>query len=285
MYACVVVCACGFRYNYPYAELRRKRDETSPPPLSLCLCMYLSRSLPLSLFPTISTSGIIAIDDLKDKSPSIVEAFMPGIHGAQALAETVFGDNNPGGKMPVTLYDSSYIEQVDFLNMSMTNGPGRSYRYYTGTPLFTFGYGLSYTTFTQKWNPQPPPTTVLSSNGKNSANYTVTVTNTGDVAGDEVVQAYYKPDASSFSTLGDAPVIIKQMFGFERVHLTPGQSVTLHFNLDLENLSMVDGEGHRSIHPGYFDIIFSRGHGDELVTRVQVAETAPRRLETFRKWW
>jgi beta-D-xylosidase 4 len=77
--------------------------------------------------------GIIAIDELADSAPAIIEAFMPGIFGAQVIAETLFGINNPGGKMPVTMYQSNYINQVDFLNMSMTNGVGRSYRYFTGT--------------------------------------------------------------------------------------------------------------------------------------------------------
>ncbi len=65
---------------------------------------------------------------------------MPGVQGGTAIAATVFGDNNPGGKLIATMYHSSYINETDFLNMSMTNGVGRSYKYYTGTPLFPFGY-------------------------------------------------------------------------------------------------------------------------------------------------
>ena len=65
---------------------------------------------------------------------------MPGVQGGTAIAATVFGENNPGGKLIATMYHSSYINETDFLNMSMTNGVGRSYKYYTGTPLFPFGY-------------------------------------------------------------------------------------------------------------------------------------------------
>ena len=72
---------------------------------------------------------------------------MPGAHGAIAVAEAIFGVTNPGGKLPVTMYHSSYINDVQFLDMSMQAGPGRSYRFYTGKPLYPFGFGLSYTSF------------------------------------------------------------------------------------------------------------------------------------------
>ena len=65
---------------------------------------------------------------------AIVEAFMPGVHGGTAIAETIFGVNNPGGKLPVTIYPSSIINETDFISMDMTNGVGRSYKYYTGEP-------------------------------------------------------------------------------------------------------------------------------------------------------
>lgn len=68
--------------------------------------------------------GMIAIDEYATKIPAIIEAFMPGAHGSLAVAETIFGENNPGGKLPVTLYHSSYVDEVDFLDMSMTAGVG-----------------------------------------------------------------------------------------------------------------------------------------------------------------
>eukprot|EP00463_Aulacantha_scolymantha_P006379 TRINITY_DN800_c0_g1_i1.p1 TRINITY_DN800_c0_g1~~TRINITY_DN800_c0_g1_i1.p1 ORF type:complete len:418 (+),score=88.41 TRINITY_DN800_c0_g1_i1:936-2189(+) len=224
--------------------------------------------------------GIIAIDNLTETAPAILETFMPGIHGAQAIAETVFGDYNPGGKMPVTMYHSSYINQVKFLDMNMTAGPGRSFRYFTGTPLFPFGFGLSYTTFKLHWDPQPPPT--IFTNEDSQITYTVNVTNTGKIAGDEVVLAFFKPDKGSLYTLPkDNPVIIKQLFDFKRIHLLPGQMETLKFTVKSSQLALVDDDGHTSLHPGSFDIIFTRGHGEELQALAHVAVDVPIRLKTF----
>eukprot|EP00051_Salpingoeca_urceolata_P030149 m.492197 g.492197 ORF g.492197 m.492197 type:complete len:824 (+) comp31802_c0_seq1:8-2479(+) len=227
--------------------------------------------------------GIIAIDDLKEKSPAILEAFMPGVHGAQAIAETVFGKNNPGGKLPVTMYYSNYTNEVDFLNMSMTNGVGRSYRYYTGTPIFPFGFGLSYTTFSIQWSPSPPTQTTFHGVGDQKT-FTATVKNTGAVAGDEVVQAYFHPDQGIRASTG-APVPIKQLFGFERVHLNPGQSTTVQFTLNSTALAQVDYDGHTSLFPGNFGVTVSRGHGQVLLADVTVDVPSPIRLKTFRKWW
>ncbi|EGD75268.1 hypothetical protein PTSG_06921 [Salpingoeca rosetta] len=201
--------------------------------------------------------------------------------------ETIFGANNPGGKLPVTMYPSTYVDDIDFLNMSMTTGPGRSYKYYTGTPLFAFGFGLSYTTFNLTWSPAPPSGVLTSPHATKT--YTCKVTNTGRVAGDEVVFAFMKPKAATITTLGsDTPVPIKVLFAFERVSLAAGASTTVHFNLTTTMLGLVDNDGHRSVHNGDYDVELTRGHGEELLTTVTVALPAashPHRISTFRKWW
>eukprot|EP01065_Artemidia_motanka_P044419 TRINITY_DN631_c0_g1_i1.p1 TRINITY_DN631_c0_g1~~TRINITY_DN631_c0_g1_i1.p1 ORF type:complete len:845 (+),score=319.65 TRINITY_DN631_c0_g1_i1:82-2535(+) len=227
--------------------------------------------------------GIIAIDNLKDETDAILEAFMPGFYGAMAVAETLFGDNNPGGKMPVTTYFSNYTDEVDFLNMSMQAGPGRSYRYYKGPALFPFGYGLSYTTFDMAWDAQPAAAKVGSVD--DAVQYSVKVTNTGKTTGDEVVLAYTRAEAGSHATLKGAPVPQRQLFGFERVTLAPGETKTLGFKLTGQNLRMTDADGHTSLHAGAHDVMFSRGHGAELEARVTVDVPAPVVLNRFRKWW
>jgi len=123
--------------------------------------------------------GIIAIDELKDEAPAVVEAFMPGVHGAQAMTESLFGAVNPGGKLPVTIYHSSYIDSVDFLDMSMQAGPGRSYRFFDGEPLYPFGFGLSYTTFELDWTPAAPSTESGQSSRKESSTGSMADRSTG----------------------------------------------------------------------------------------------------------
>jgi hypothetical protein len=278
--------------------------------------------------------GVISIDGLKESAPAILNAWMPGAHGAGAVAKAIFGLSNPGGKMPVTMcvtqralcrqrrsyprralarrvasftslrisckrslasnahslhrrYPSSYVYDVSMLDMSMQAGPGRSYKFYTGTPLYSFGFGLSYTHFALKWAPHPPtsPRLLTVDAAATTVAYTCTVTNTGAVAGDEVVLAYVVPKRLSF---GDAvaasdPMPIKELVAFERVTVAAGATATVTFELPSERFSLVDADGHRSIVPGVFDVVLSRGHGDELSTTVVVRGT--KRLSTFRKWW
>ena len=258
-----------------------------------------------------------------------------------AIRETIFGLNNPGGKLPVTMYPSKYVNEIDFLNMSMTTGPGRSYKYYQGTPLYPFGFGelsfffpqvlplwllfiylfgrhvtgkhqwhgslcsstfvfrsllffllcagLSYTSFKLEWSPNPPDHETRFTSAVSSTTYKCKVTNTGSVTGDEVVLAFHKPQGSSIATLPDGtPVPSKVLFGFERVTLKPGESTTVSFTLDATALGLVDIDGHRSVHNGDYDVVFSRGHGQELGTSVRVAlpsDQNPHRLFTFPKWW
>merc|ERR1712031_133182 len=106
----------------------------------------------------------------------------------------------------------SYSKEVDFLDMSMTAGKGRTYRFYKGDPLWSFGFGLSYSSFTLK---QAKAT---------DANYWIEVKNTGSMAGDEVVQVYFEPVDVSLEH--SAPMPTRQLINFEKVHLKPGESTT-----------------------------------------------------------
>jgi len=185
--------------------------------------------------------GAIAIEYLKTSSAAVLEAFYPGFQGGPAIASAIFGEYNPGGKLPYTIYYSDYVNEVNFTSMSMTNAPGRTYRYFTGTTLYPFGWGISYTQFSLV--PNNASVEINSKTGVEEAIYSVNVTNTGKVAGDEVVQVYMKPQ-------GD-PYTIKQLIGFQRVHLLPGKSEVVSFSVGSQNLQIADDKGNMKSYQFY----------------------------------
>jgi len=201
--------------------------------------------------------GAVAIAWEQQNIPAIIEASYPGFQGGVAIANTIFGKNNPGGKLPVTYYPLDYVNEVNFESMSMTTAPGRSYKYYTGATLWPFGFGLSYTQFNMTWSSLLQNPQVLMIGDRNSfVTYTVKVTNVGTVTGDEVVQAYYTP---SNVQLPQGP-LIKQLFGFQRVHLKPNESATLKFEFNgLTGIQMTDADGNTLVVPGVYKVMFTNG--------------------------
>jgi beta-glucosidase len=171
----------------------------------------------------------------KAHANAIVEAWYSGEEGGAAIAETLSGKNDPAGRLPVTFYKDVH-QLPHFEDYSMK---GRTYRYFEGEPLWPFGYGLSYTTFSYG-NISLPETPLSAGDPLDSS---VTVTNTGKVAGDEVVQLYLK-----FPDIPGAPV--RALRGFQRIHLEPGASEKVEFHLNPRDLSMVTETG---------DIIVAQG--------------------------
>lgn len=181
----------------------------------------------------------LAINQEKDNVPAIIESWYGGQAAGQALADVIFGDYNPAGRLPVTFYKS--IEDLpDFTDYSMKN---RTYRYFEGEPLFPFGYGLSYTTF--KYGKL---TADKSAHAGDTVHLSVTVKNTGRMAGDEVVQIY-------ISDLGaDVPVPIRALKAFKRVRMLPSETKTISFSIAPEAFSVIDEQNKRVIKPGIFEI-------------------------------
>jgi beta-glucosidase len=172
--------------------------------------------------------------------PAIVEAWYPGQAGGKALAEVLFGETNPGGRLPVTFYRSTE-DLPSFEDYAME---GHTYRYFRGEPLYAFGHGLSYTTFAYH---------NLRLSGKrlapgDSLTVSVEVENTGTRAGDEVVQVYLTDVEAS------VPVPIRQLVAFRRVHLEAGERRALSFVLTPDQFSTIDEQGKRAIEPGRFKI-------------------------------
>ena len=204
----------------------------------------------------LTNGGQIAFDELMDGPAAIIEAFNPSIAGAQALGATIFGTENRWGKLPYTLYPHDYIEQQPMDNYDMSKAPGRTYRYYTGRPLFPFGAGLSYTTF---------QLTCAMSNGDADC----TVKNTGAVDGDEVVMVFHSV-GTEIKQQADHPVPIRALVGFERVRVAAGASVQVHFQLGNPALQLVNAQGDKVLYKGEHTLSFSRGVGTDTDIQVQV---------------
>ena len=171
------------------------------------------------------SGSAIAFGSVKGQYDALLQAWYPGQGGSQALAEVIFGDYNPGGKLPVTFYESTN-DLPDFLDYSMEN---RTYRYFRGTPQYAFGYGLSYTTF----EVGKGKVSKKSMKADGSVTVTVPVTNTGDREGTETIQVYVK-------ALDYDEASIKDLKGFSKVSLKPGETKKVEIVLDGESFQYYD---------------------------------------------
>jgi len=191
----------------------------------------------------------LAVTWAQQNADAILEAWYPGDGGAQAIAETVAGINNPAGRLPVTFYTG--LDQLpSFDDYAMAN---RTYRYFKGKPLYGFGYGLSYTTFTYS--------NIKLSTSTLRAGDTLTVQadvkNTGKRDGEEVAELYLTPPHTDVSPN-------QALNGFTRVHLAPGETKHLTFTLDPRTLSQVDDKGIRAVTPGSYRIAIGGAQPGEI---------------------
>ncbi|HJX00538.1 MAG TPA: glycoside hydrolase family 3 C-terminal domain-containing protein, partial [Terriglobales bacterium] len=196
------------------------------------------------LIVVLMNGSALAANWEKEHANAILEAWYSGEEGGAAIAETLSGKNNPAGRLPVTFYKDAH-QLPHFEDYSMK---GRTYRYFQGEPLWPFGYGLSYTTFNYGGLTLPD----AGINAGDPLNASVTVTNTGKVAGDEVVQLYLKfPDVSG------AP--IRALRGFQRIHLQPGADQKVEFHLNPRDLSIVTDSGDISVPQGKYTVSIGGG--------------------------
>jgi len=181
----------------------------------------------------------VSINWANDNIPAIVEAWYPGQAAGTAIADVLFGDYNPGGRLPVTFYKS-----VDDLpSFSEYNMVSQTYRYFTGEPLYSFGYGLSYTTF--EYSDLKIAKSIKTGD---KVDLSVKVKNTGEVAGEEVVQVYVADDEAS------VPSAVRTLKAFDRISLKPGESQTVSFTLTADDFSLLDKDFNRVVEPGQFTI-------------------------------
>jgi beta-glucosidase len=175
---------------------------------------------------------------------AILYAWYPGEQGGNAVAEVLFGDYNPAGRLPVTIVKS--MDQLpDFTDYAMK---GRTYRFMEEEPLFRFGYGLSYTSFAYS---------NLKASGFDPVRVSVEVANTGRCAGDEVVQLYVKDVEAS------VPVARHQLKAFRRIHLNAGESQRVSFDLSPEQFEVYGDDGVPFVEPGQFEIFAGGGQPDD----------------------
>ncbi len=194
------------------------------------------------------SGSAIAFGSVEGQYDALLQAWYPGQGGAKALAEVLFGDYNPGGKLPVTFYRSNN-DLPDFLDYSMKN---RTYRYFTGVPQYAFGYGLSYTTFSVG------KAKVKSQKGKApKVTLTVPVKNTGSREGTETVQVYVK-------RLNDAGAPIKALKGFQKLNLKAGETKNAIVTLDSEAFEYYDEMiDELAVKPGKYQILYGTSSRDE----------------------
>ena len=193
----------------------------------------------------------------KENIPAILEAWYPGQAAGTAIADILFGDYNPAGRLPLTFYkDIKDIPEFENYNMD-----GFTYRYFKGDPLYPFGYGLSYTTF--EYGAPTISDTGLQASSNESITVTVDVKNTGDRAGEEVVQLYIADKTSN------DPRPVKDLRGFERISLTPGESKSVEFVLSKDDLAYWNIEAQEYAPTlGEYDILVGSSSSNEDLKKV-----------------
>ncbi len=208
------------------------------------------------------SGSALAVNWAAENVPAIVQAWYPGQAAGTAVADVLFGDVSPAGRLPVTFYRS--VDQLPpFEDYAMKD---RTYRYFTGAPLYPFGHGLSYARFTYDDLDVPRTATVGA-----PVEVSVRVRNEGALTADEVVQLYVTHRDAS------APAPLRALKAFRRVSLKPGEKRTARFTLSPRDLSLVTAEGERVVQPGRLALAVGgkqpvTGTGDATTTEVVIAE-------------
>ncbi len=199
------------------------------------------------VFVNCSGSAMALVPEQKSCA-AIIQAWYGGEQGGEALAEVLFGQYNPSGKLPVTFYRST-DDLPDFLDYTMKN---RTYRYFTGKALYPFGYGLSYTTF------------YISKPKYEDGNLQVSVKNTGKVSGTETLQVYVRNTADKEGPL-------KTLRGYKQVTLTPGEQQTVSIDLPRESFEGWDSQTNTMrIVPGKYEVMVGNSSSDDSLKKIIV---------------
>jgi beta-glucosidase len=196
------------------------------------------------------TAGPVAIDWAQANVPAILSAFYDGQEQGTAIADVLFGDFNPGGKLTTTWYTGdAVLPPIGDYDLRK----GRTYLYYQGQPLYPFGFGLSYTTF--QYSNLVVAQAVIGPTG--STTVSVDITNSGAVAGDEVAELYVHDVEASVARP------IQELRGYRKIHLVPGQTKTVTFSLSARDLAFWDASVHDwKVEEGVFDVAVGASSAD-----------------------
>ena len=219
--------------------------------------------------------GNLGIDELKDECPGIIEAYYPGFRGAQAINDVIFGTYNPGGKLATTMYYSNYSKESNFTEMDLTSGNGKTYKYWSGsTPIYPFGYGLSYTTFEFKQD-----------TSCKAPSYCIDISNTGSREGHETIFVFIYPPSASIPSGEPAKKMIKKLIEFDKFYLEKGGKATYKYTLDVnKDLILYNSKGQPTLFKGDYVIEFSNGVNQSVKNTVKVNSTQIFKGKAFPKY-
>lgn len=247
--------------------LSRSSVELPPAQRALALAV-LNTGRPVAV--VLLAGRPLAIPELAERAPAILMAWHGGTEGGSAVADVLFGRVNPGGKLPATFPRSTGQIPV-YYNHKNTGRPGVAGERYTSGyidlplgPLYPFGFGLSYTRFEFRDLRVSPPTI----DGAGAVRVQVDLANVGDRTGDEVVQVYYRDPVASLTR----PV--RQLCGFRRVRLEPGETRTVEFTIEVSTFGFHDAELNFIVEPGEIQLFAGPDSASGLRTTIQIRENA-----------
>ncbi|CAF1022487.1 unnamed protein product [Rotaria sordida] len=245
------------------------RTSITLPDIQLNLLRQLEQVVHSPIHVVMMCGNSLDLSHIRDSDTygSLIWMGYAGQAGGLAIAKIIFGQYNPAGRLPMTIYPASYVDLVSMFDMQMRPSPvnpGRTYKFYTGQAIYEFGTGLSYSTFVYSWSNH----TMISSYSIQSLikdnhdekrivtkDLRVNVSNTGPIAGDDVVLAFVAPPQTPRN--GQTPPI-KQLFGFERVHLNVNETIQVFFPFSVSALLTVASNGLKWLHPGQYRILIGQ---------------------------
>ncbi|MCU4157017.1 glycoside hydrolase family 3 C-terminal domain-containing protein [Carboxylicivirga sp. A043] len=233
----------GENGDTPFSKTGGDRDKIELPANQIKLLKALKeKCTDKPLVVVVMSGSAIAMPEVHELADAIVWAWYPGEQGGHALADILFGDYSPSGKLPFTMYEST--DQLgDFEDYNIAQG-GWTYRYFDGEPLYPFGYGLSYNTVDYKWNGDQE----VQMKADESIQVELTITNTGSMLQNESIQLYVSKTDAGFVT----PICALK--DFKNRAIAPGETSNVSFEINKETLSQIDMDGQKVLPLGEYKL-------------------------------